>query len=502
MRDSASANEYRLVGLGIEGAAVDQYVIDTMVISHMEGLVRAGERTVKTEKLASLCRELAAHPQAAVIDDFAWIEGSSFHNTDGLSPTSIVMRDIATGILLARPADLLSLIGDLDGWRLPDNYESDVRASLNRTLPGLLLTVVPCYVAALTLERRYGDSPASRLTVDDVVAVIEVLSSELNFVPGVLLSALKLACAGTEDSRKTVMRVLKTGRRSKKSKQYQPIQNALSAAWDIGVLQLLSAKLQQGINAVLVTEDNALADFAELLTITNGWVSVTNGSFETDSESRSRAHQIDAAYFLRRLTANPELPDGAVAADVMRRSEAAAAGSSSFPDVLEHGLSINFPTLEFWTDDLDRIAAMLQEDLDGEGAQRLGSMLEGDLVDLRARFDAAFALIRATLEIIQTNRQVSLDDVLLSFSRRDDYALSVATVIGAFANVDEEPYRAVLYRELLTRPNTIKLRLTSIVGGLAMVTREWAPHLGVTVAALVAAAVGHVIETWPQAEAD
>ena len=476
--NSDAVDPYRMVSLSASGIEATQYVIDTNVISHVERLIRGGAPDESSKKAAALCRELAQRPDILVIDDFAWIEGASFHQAAGLSPTSIVIRDVAARLLDSRPVDLLATVADLSGWQIPDGYESEVNGSLDTALSAMMLTVIPCYLAAVLLEERYGNTSPSSLTADDVIHVVTELSGQLTYVPGILFAALKLACIGTGASRTAVMRVLKTGRKTRKLKEYLPIRNALSAGWDLGVLQLLSAKLSQGVSAALVTSDEALADLGELITVYQpGVVILLDAAVDASATASTDGQRIDLAYALLRATAVPSFPTRHQAAEAVRQAESRIGATSTIPEVLERGASLNLPPLQFTDNDLLLIRSLLTEPAPDARRETLIAFLDGSEQVLRDRFDAMFMFSQTLIDLISTTLNITATDVLKPLGQQDDYGHDVATALLSFTRARQEPFTASVYRELLRRPEAIRIKLLSIAGGTRFIAHHWAETL-------------------------
>lgn len=480
-----SQESYRVVSLCVDDVEVTQYVIDTNVISQIERLVRGGTADATTLKAAALCRDLADRPWITIVDEFAWIEGSSFHQAAGLSPTSIVIRDVAARLLESRPRDLVATVHSISGWRLPDGYDENVRRNLDDAISAMQLTVIPCYLAALVLEERYGNTSPAGLTADDVIDVLTVLHEQLNYVPGVLFAALKLACLGTPDSRTAAMRVLKTGRKSPKVKEYLPIRNALSAAWDLGVLQLLSVKLSQRVNAALVTSDNALADIAERINVLPfGGVVIRDDALANSPKSHVDTQRIDSAYACLRGAATPSIPTRLEIAAALRHIETRIGSASTLPNVLEKGMHLHLPPMQISNHDIQLLTNLLVTGAPSTQRDALEELLEDDYEALRSRFDSVLMISGSIVAVIADRAAVSPIDVLQPLARRDEHGYDVAAALLSFCRAEEEPFTIAVYRELLRRPDAIRAKLTSIAAGTYVITAHWSEVLGLDPALL------------------
>jgi hypothetical protein len=236
-------------------------VLDTNVVSALDGVAKRGfdlER-LSDRRVAHMLRWLEARPDVDVFPLFGIIEGAGFHQ-GGLSSYSLVQRAFvalaAVGYGRQHPDDWIR-----SGERLPDLLVPDQavhpREAVNAAEALLPWTVLPCYVAALAAALAAQEG---REALEAAGFVHRRLVTELDFVPifGWLTAAL-LFLGQTSLRRELRQALFKLQRPDVRT-------SCLSAAWDLGYLQLLSIARSPTLDPlfgrrlpILVTEDRQLA---------------------------------------------------------------------------------------------------------------------------------------------------------------------------------------------------------------------------------------------------
>lgn len=241
-------------------------VLDTNVVSALQSAARRGidlERPTD-QRVAHLLRWLHRRPSVAVFHAFGIAEGAGFHR-----------GALDYHALLGRTASSLAVIeyGRVHGeeWIASGEPVPDMQAPSHALHPRnvtevvedlLPLTVLPCYLAALaaaTADSR-GQQPLEAAT-----SVFRRLVAEIDYVPLFGWMAAALLFLGTPELRRELRQSLFKFQRSDLRL------SCLSAAWDLGYLQLLSlirspalSGFFEGRMPVLVTEDRQLAPTAIL----------------------------------------------------------------------------------------------------------------------------------------------------------------------------------------------------------------------------------------------
>ncbi len=241
-------------------------VVDTNVVSGLHSVAKRGFDLERPSdcRVAHLLRWLESHPSAAVSSAFGVIEGAGFHR-GGLSYFGIVQRAyyvLATLEYGRQHADEWVRSGKpLPDVPIPEDAVHP-RAAIAIAEALLPWTVLPSYVATLAagLADREGKAP-----LDAAYSVHRRLEAELDFIPVFAWVAAAALFLGEAELRRELRQAL--------FKLPAPdIRRAcLSAAWDLGYLQLLSiarapaaSQLFEGRLPVLVTEDRQLAPTALL----------------------------------------------------------------------------------------------------------------------------------------------------------------------------------------------------------------------------------------------
>lgn len=236
-------------------------VLDTNVISALHSVAKRGFnlRRARDRRVAHLLRWLDARPEADVFSLFGIIEGAGFH-AGRVSRYGIVQRALAVVAVIGygrqHGGEWISSGEPLPELMIPDRAVHP-REAIDAAEMLLPWTVLPCYVAALAAARA---EHLGKEALEAADFVHERLVEDLDFIPifGWLTTAL-LFLGGTELRRELRQRLFKFQRPDIRM-------SCLSAAWDLGYLQLLSiarsptlAPLVDGRTPVLVTDDRHLS---------------------------------------------------------------------------------------------------------------------------------------------------------------------------------------------------------------------------------------------------
>jgi hypothetical protein len=241
-------------------------VLDTNVVSALDSVARRGfDLDSPTDRrVAHLLTWLHDRPSAAVFHVFGIAEGAGFHR-GALSGHSVMRRAFSSLAVIEH--------GRIHGeeWIASGNPLPEIRVpegaihprSVTDIAEGLLpITVLPCYVTALAaaLADRRGQQPMEAAT-----SVFRRLVGELDYVPLFGWTTAALMFLGEPNLRRELRQTLFKFQRADLRL------SCLSAAWDLGYLQLLSlirSPLLAGFfehrQPVLVTEDRQLAPTAIL----------------------------------------------------------------------------------------------------------------------------------------------------------------------------------------------------------------------------------------------
>ena len=268
-RTGVGGHTFSFVGQAHGGLVPDEealLVLDTNVVSALHSVARRGidlDRPTD-QRVAHLLRWLHERPSAAVFPAFGIAEGAGFHR--GELASHALMDRMCSSLAVIEHGRIHSEEWISSGEPPPDMsipYEVSSPRHVRETVEVLLpLTVLPCYIAALAaaLADRRGQQPLEAAT-----SVFRRLVSEIDYVPlfGWLASALLFLGEPTlrRELRQTLFKLQRPDLRI----------SCLSAAWDLGYLQLLSlirspllSWLFEGRMPVLVTEDRQLAPTAIL----------------------------------------------------------------------------------------------------------------------------------------------------------------------------------------------------------------------------------------------
>lgn len=167
------------------------------------------------------------------------------------------------------------------------------------------------------------------------------------------------------------MKVLKTGRLDAKSKIYRPKKNALSAAWDLTILQRMSDHIPSGFQVVLVTEDNGLAKLTNHVGYRGRGLTIDDSSLDANRVvTRTRLIEACAA---RRMPKRDRIsaPSRQLCADVVEAHEKGLGIESGVPDQLRRGPLVITPTLTIRRRDLELIRSTLMARSEGERVSTL-----------------------------------------------------------------------------------------------------------------------------------
>jgi hypothetical protein len=333
-------------------------VLDTNVVSALHGVAKRGFDLERTSDLrvAHLLRWLEARPGVDVFPLFGILEGAGFHE-GGLSSYSLVQRAFVSlgtvGYGRQQPDDWIRSGDPLPDLLVPDQAVHP-REMVNAAETLLPWTVLPCYVAALAAalaDQQGKDALAGAASVH------RRLVAELDFVPlfGWLTAAL-LFLGHTSLRRELRQALFKLQRADVRM-------SCLSAAWDLGYLQLLSIArsptldpLFGGRLPILVTEDRQLAPTSILARCIGN-----TPKFELHAETFDPRWRDEALDLLKncqaeRLRVPGRPPDWDTSVSAARRLEREL-GIKSFPGLTVHSPTI---TIEVHHDQLVNFLALLR----------------------------------------------------------------------------------------------------------------------------------------------
>lgn len=241
-------------------------VLDTNVVSALDSVARRGfDLDLPTDRrVAHLLSWLHDRPSVAVFHAFGIVEGAGFHR-GALAGHSVMRRAFSSLAVIEH--------GRIHGeeWVASGDPLPEIRVPEDAIHPGnvidiveglLPITVLPCYVTALAaaLADRRGQQPLEAAT-----SVFRRLVGELDYVPLLGWMTAALLFLGEPSLRRELRQTLFKFQRADLRL------SCLSAAWDLGYLQLLSfirSPLLAGFfeerQPVLVTEDRQLAPTAIL----------------------------------------------------------------------------------------------------------------------------------------------------------------------------------------------------------------------------------------------
>ena len=328
-------DSFQFVGQAHAGMVPDEnilLVLDTNVVSALHSVAKRGFNldSATDRRVAHLLLWLQARPSAAVFHVFGIAEGAGFHQ-GALAGDAVLRRGFSSLAVIEH--------GRLHGeeWITSGDPLSEIRVPEDAIHPrnvvdvveGLLpLTVLPCYVAALSaaLADRRGQQP-----LEAAAGVFRRLVDELDYVPLFGWMAAALLFLGQPVLRRELRQALFKFQRADLRL------SCLSAAWDLGYLQLLSlirspllSGFFEGRLPVLVTEDRQLAPTAILLPCLSNTPAFELGADLFDAEWENQALDLMEACMEERLVGG-RLPSW---------SACVSAAAS-----LEHDLGIEAPRL-------------------------------------------------------------------------------------------------------------------------------------------------------------
>jgi hypothetical protein len=267
-RAGVAGRTFSFVGQAHAGLVPDEeslLVLDTNVVSALHSVARRGidlERPTD-QRVAHLLLWLHDRPSAAVFHAFGIAEGAGFHR--GALEHHALMERTCSSLTVIEHGRIHGEEWISSGEPLPDMWlpgaainPRNVTEVIEMLLP---LTVLPCYVAALAaaLADRRGQP------LEAATSVFRRIVAEIDYVPlfGWMASALLFLGEPTlrRELRQTLFKFQRPDIRL----------SCLSAAWDLGYLQLLSlirspllTGFFEGRMPILVTEDRQLAPTAIL----------------------------------------------------------------------------------------------------------------------------------------------------------------------------------------------------------------------------------------------
>lgn len=444
--DRVGEEDFWYVTLGPLGGPPTRFLLDNNVISIAESLLARDFRptSVDDRRMLRLIERCVAHPQALIEDGFSLLEGSSIHDPTGINPASLCKRSLAVNLIANAIDDVTLLVGDrgLLAMQLPDDIDKEIAGRLDASSELMASLFVPGYVTALVLEDKLGQAgPVDRIEADTAEYVLEHLDTHLNFVPRLVWHTVLAATLGDQQLRQAAMGVLKTGSRQRGN--YQPSKNALSAGWDLALMQLLSTWVAAGERPVLVTNDRKLGVLANALDL-----STYQGQLPASAiapQKTEAAALLSRRYMtLRGLKMAAGLlqpPDRNKVADTVRDAERLVGVETPIPDVIADGITVPQMRLFCDTGHLDDVLA-LSDTSDVEQREARMSTLFGQDEVVVHHLDAAILLV-----ILLVRRSAELDGLphseILAAAVRDDVKLESELFI----------LRTVSFAEKFVRPS-------------------------------------------------
>jgi hypothetical protein len=285
-------------------------IVDTNVVSRLEEIAKRGvdAERVGHRKVVHLVRWLTRRPDSVVLTAFGVIEGAGFHSGQ-ISMAGLMSRSAAIpGVLrwgIDNP-DRLAAGQPIPIEAFRSSADARVEEELEIVEELLPMAVLSNYVAALAIARA-EQLPMQPL--DRARWVHERLVASLRFIPLFGWLAGVLALCGRPD----VSNRLRTSLFKLASRDLR--RSCLSAAWDLGYLQLMSMfrtpqlrSVFGGLPPVLVTEEKRLPELAALITAqaddSEHFVAAEN----LDVRWRDRVGNMLAELAYERALATPEMP--------------------------------------------------------------------------------------------------------------------------------------------------------------------------------------------------
>jgi hypothetical protein len=246
-------------------------VLDTMVVSALESITRGGFQPTKREhrQVAHLIRWLQHRSDYQVFALYGALEGAGFHK-GGISYHMVMRRHLAAVACIEYGRQHLDQLTVANG-QVPRAIITDMSVDFQSTLQLTLdlaelllpLTTLSCYVAALAVAK--ADSlHLSRIR--QIEYVFDVLVDRLNYISIYAFYAAILLFAGTPGVRNR----LRTGFFKLRAEDVR--KSCMSAAWDLGYLQILSSAQSPGMadlfdhrRPVVVTAERRLPEVASWL---------------------------------------------------------------------------------------------------------------------------------------------------------------------------------------------------------------------------------------------
>lgn len=278
--------QFEILGQGFGGAIPPSrafVLLDTNVVSVLETIARKGFNPESTghRRAEHLLRWLSGRDDDAILTMFGVLEGAGFH-AGAVRPYMLLRRAVAANALIAWARDHLD---EIIGSRAPLPTQAiqrgliDARTAYEDSEPLVEAAVLPSLVAALSCAVA---DRSSRPPVERAQLVHDRLVSEVNRIPTFGWLTAALLFMGRPDIRNRLRTSLF------KLQEADVRQSCLSAAWDLGYLEVMNLARVPQIQTdwledrppVLVTEDGALSWVASSLIMWRGGT----GDYAIDNE--------------------------------------------------------------------------------------------------------------------------------------------------------------------------------------------------------------------------
>jgi hypothetical protein len=244
-------------------------ILDTNVVSRIHEVAMRGYDAARPDhqKVLHLVEWLVARQESRALSLFGVVEGAGFH-AGGLSMLGVVGRTGAVAGTLRwamRDLDRLKSGQPMPSTEFRVLTDADFDVAVD-TLEDLMpMTVLASYVATLAIAQ--ADRMADATPVDRARWVHDRLVRELDFIPLVAwMATVLLFCGKPALANRLRTSFFKLEARDRR-------RACLSAAWDLGYLQLMSLlrtpQLAPGFGnlpPVIVTEEKRLPELASLVT--------------------------------------------------------------------------------------------------------------------------------------------------------------------------------------------------------------------------------------------
>ncbi len=341
----AGEDDFYYVTFGPLTCPPTRFLLDSNVISIAESLMSRDFRPqhLDDQRLLRFVERRAAYPQARLEDSFALLEASSIHSPEGINAAALCKRSLAVNLIDVASDDITVLLQQrgLLEMELPEDIDEMIGSRLDAACELMGSLFAPGYVLALALEERLGQAgPIDRIDVDTAAWLLDYLDSALKFVPRLLWHTVLAATLGDQALQQNSMGVLKTG--ALERGVYEPARNAMSAAWDVAQLQLLSVWVAMGEKPVLVTNDKKLGVLADAFDFTTPQGQLPQQVVRP--RQREAAVRLASRYAIARglkmVTATLRPPDRHLVADAVRQGEQRLGLDTPIHGIIAEGVSL------------------------------------------------------------------------------------------------------------------------------------------------------------------